>query len=335
MESGFTAEDLSTIGGIATVSLLHSFIPTHWLPFSIVGRAQKWTLSRTLLVTAFGAVLHVISTSILGITAITITNTIAGRSQSFAQSTDGENGCSRARPCSCIVSLCNHSPCVSCGWKLIVHDGSCHHSSVIQHHNCDDFTGGSIILRCKSTQVPLGSIAIYAMTGTYGINYGKISDNIPSPENVLILFRKNKIKNIRIYDADESFESLQSGSGIEISVCLPNELLIDVSKNGSIALKWIQVNLEPFLPGTSICGIAVGNEILGGDIAISEALVPAVKSVYRALRRLGLADTIEVSTPHSEASFNNTYPPSDGAFKTNFTNFDLITHTGLRLEGLK
>ncbi|KAL0460868.1 UNVERIFIED_CONTAM: hypothetical protein Slati_0714000 [Sesamum latifolium] len=81
MEDGnfsFSAEDLSTIGGIATVSLLHSFIPTHWLPFSIVGRAQKWTLSRTLLVTAFGAVLHVLSTSLLGITAITITNTIAG-----------------------------------------------------------------------------------------------------------------------------------------------------------------------------------------------------------------------------------------------------------------
>jgi len=52
MES-FTAEDLSTIGGIATVSLLHSFIPTHWLPFSIVGRAQKWTLSRTLLVSMY------------------------------------------------------------------------------------------------------------------------------------------------------------------------------------------------------------------------------------------------------------------------------------------
>ncbi|KAG8494968.1 hypothetical protein CXB51_012427 [Gossypium anomalum] len=77
MES-FGAEDLSTIGGIATVSLLHSFIPTHWLPFSIVGRAQNWTLSRTLFVTAFGAVLHVISTSLLGIAAITMANTIAG-----------------------------------------------------------------------------------------------------------------------------------------------------------------------------------------------------------------------------------------------------------------
>lgn len=73
-----TAEDLSKIGGIATVSLLHSFIPTHWLPFSVVGRVQKWTLSRTLFVTAFGAALHVLSTSLLGITAITITNTIAG-----------------------------------------------------------------------------------------------------------------------------------------------------------------------------------------------------------------------------------------------------------------
>ncbi|RWV93291.1 hypothetical protein GW17_00044268 [Ensete ventricosum] len=88
---GISAEDLPTIGGIATVSLLHSFIPTHWLPFSVVGRAQKWTLPRTLLVSEwlitslslcstaiFGAVLHVISTSLLGITAITMANTIAG-----------------------------------------------------------------------------------------------------------------------------------------------------------------------------------------------------------------------------------------------------------------
>lgn len=74
----WTAEEASTIGGIATVSLLHSFIPTHWLPFSIVARAQRWPLSRTLLVTAFGGVLHVVSTALLGITAVTMANTIAG-----------------------------------------------------------------------------------------------------------------------------------------------------------------------------------------------------------------------------------------------------------------
>jgi hypothetical protein len=44
------AKDVGTIGGIATVSVLHSFIPTHWLPFSIVGRAQNWSIHRILLV---------------------------------------------------------------------------------------------------------------------------------------------------------------------------------------------------------------------------------------------------------------------------------------------
>jgi hypothetical protein len=50
---GISAEQLSTIGGIATVSTLHAFIPTHWLPFSVVGRAQKWSLGTTLLVSKF------------------------------------------------------------------------------------------------------------------------------------------------------------------------------------------------------------------------------------------------------------------------------------------
>lgn len=75
---GVDAADLSTFGGIATVSILHSFIPTHWLPFSVVGRAQKWTIYQTLLVTALGAVCHVASTSILGFTAVTMAHTLAG-----------------------------------------------------------------------------------------------------------------------------------------------------------------------------------------------------------------------------------------------------------------
>lgn len=53
MTGGTAIDELTTIGGIATVSVLHSFIPTHWLPFSIVGRAQKWTITQTLLVSKF------------------------------------------------------------------------------------------------------------------------------------------------------------------------------------------------------------------------------------------------------------------------------------------
>src|SRR5947208_9676448 len=35
-----------------TVAFFHAAIPTHWLPFVAAGRAQQWTHSKTLLITA-------------------------------------------------------------------------------------------------------------------------------------------------------------------------------------------------------------------------------------------------------------------------------------------
>ncbi|KAL6495862.1 hypothetical protein OROGR_030425 [Orobanche gracilis] len=152
--------------------------------------------------------------------------------------------------------------------------------------------------------------------GTYGINYGRIADNIPEPESVVTLLKAAKIKNIRIYDADQSVLTAFRGSGIEINVMLPNEYLRDISISQDRAIEWIKQNVQPYLPGTLISGIAVGNEILEGqDEELFEVLVPAVRNVYNALDRLGLSGRIEVSSPHSEAVFDVTYPPSAGAFK--------------------
>ncbi|KAL3528874.1 hypothetical protein ACH5RR_008196 [Cinchona calisaya] len=155
-----------------------------------------------------------------------------------------------------------------------------------------------------------------AFTGTYGVNYGRIADNLPPPATVAILLRANKIKNIRIYDADHEVLKGFSGSGIELIVGIGNEYLKDMSVYPDKAVEWVKENVEPFFPGTSISGIAVGNEILGGtDVELWEVLVPAVKNVYHALEQLHLSDKIEVSSPHSEAVFATTFPPSAGAFK--------------------
>src|SRR5437773_11467181 len=35
-----------------TVAFFHAAIPTHWLPFVAAGRAQRWSHSKTLLITA-------------------------------------------------------------------------------------------------------------------------------------------------------------------------------------------------------------------------------------------------------------------------------------------
>ncbi|PIN07268.1 Glucan endo-1,3-beta-D-glucosidase [Handroanthus impetiginosus] len=159
-------------------------------------------------------------------------------------------------------------------------------------------------------------MVVNAFTGTYGINYGRIADNLPPPESVATLLKAARIKNIRIYDADNAVLRAFKGSGIEVIVGLGNEFLRDISVNEDRAVQWVKLNVEPFLPGKLVKGIAVGNEILGGaDMELWEVLVPAVKNVYNALDQLRLADKVEVSSPHSEAVFATTFPPSAGEFK--------------------
>ncbi|MCC5022981.1 MAG: hypothetical protein J6386_09400 [Candidatus Synoicihabitans palmerolidicus] len=49
------------------VAFLHAAIPTHWLPFVLVGRARGWTTARTLLMVAAAGLGHVGLTSLLGL----------------------------------------------------------------------------------------------------------------------------------------------------------------------------------------------------------------------------------------------------------------------------
>lgn len=49
------------------VAFLHAAIPTHWLPFVLVGRGQRWSTGKTLGVTALAGVGHVIFTIFLGL----------------------------------------------------------------------------------------------------------------------------------------------------------------------------------------------------------------------------------------------------------------------------
>ncbi|XP_015573755.3 glucan endo-1,3-beta-glucosidase 14 [Ricinus communis] len=159
-------------------------------------------------------------------------------------------------------------------------------------------------------------LTAHAFTGTYGVNYGRIADNLPAPSSVVTLLKAAKIKNVRIYDADHEVLKAFKGSGIEIIVGLGNEYLKEMSIGEDRTMNWIKENVEPFLPGTKIVGIAVGNEILGGDDhELWEVLLPSAKNVYSSLGRLGLEKTIEVSSPHSEAVFASSYPPSACVFK--------------------
>ncbi|ALL14684.1 hypothetical protein [Caulobacter henricii] len=67
MNSTFFASIAAT--GFA-VAFLHAALPTHWLPFVLVGRAQKWSTGRTLGVTLLAGLGHVGLTIVLGLALV-------------------------------------------------------------------------------------------------------------------------------------------------------------------------------------------------------------------------------------------------------------------------
>ncbi|KAI8024378.1 Glucan endo-1,3-beta-glucosidase 14 [Camellia lanceoleosa] len=181
---------------------------------------------------------------------------------------------------------------------------------------------GRFILAISILFTPKVLLAVEAFTGTYGINYGRIADNIPSPDKVITLLRAAKIKNVRIFDFDHSVLQAFSGTGLELVVGLPNGYVKDMSSNPDHALTWVKENVQAYLPETNIRGIAVGNEVLGGtDQSLFESLLGAVKNIHNATKELQLDHVVQISTAHSEAVFNNSYPPSSCTFKESIAQY--------------
>ncbi|KAL5212845.1 hypothetical protein ABZP36_023692 [Zizania latifolia] len=164
--------------------------------------------------------------------------------------------------------------------------------------------------------VPCHGKKMSSFVGTYGVNYGRIADNLPPPAEVVKLLRMSRIKNVKIYDADHTVLDAFRGSGLNLVIAITNGEVKDIAANPAKAMDWLNENVQPYYPSTSIVGITVGNEILGGqDSGLAEALLGAVVNIHDALRMLRLADKIEVTTPHSEAVFANSYPPSACVFR--------------------
>ena len=57
---------LSLLGGGFVAAFLHAALPTHWLPFVLVGRAQRWSMARTLLAVVVAGLAHIVTSAVLG-----------------------------------------------------------------------------------------------------------------------------------------------------------------------------------------------------------------------------------------------------------------------------
>jgi hypothetical protein len=57
---------LSLLGAGFITAFLHAALPTHWLPFVLVGRGQRWTLPKVLTAVVTAGLAHIVTTAIVG-----------------------------------------------------------------------------------------------------------------------------------------------------------------------------------------------------------------------------------------------------------------------------
>ncbi|KAL5988057.1 hypothetical protein ACLOJK_035820 [Asimina triloba] len=152
--------------------------------------------------------------------------------------------------------------------------------------------------------------------GSIGINYGRVANNLPSAVKVVQLLKSQGVDRVKLYDSDPAVLHAFSGSGIKVTVALPNELLAAVARRPSVAYTWVQKNIAAYYPSTHIHAIAVGNEVFVDTHNTTAFLVPAMTNVHAALLRFRLADDIKVSSPIALSALQSSYPSSAGAFKS-------------------
>lgn len=157
--------------------------------------------------------------------------------------------------------------------------------------------------------------SVFSDSGTIGINYGRIADNLPSPPQVVQLLKTQGITRVKLYDTDSTVLSAFSGSGISITVALPNEQLSPAAANTSFTDSWVQSNILPYHPNTKIEAIAVGNEVFVDPKNTTKFLVPAMKNVYASLVKYDVASSIKISSPVALSALQTSYPSSSGSFK--------------------
>ncbi|KAK4402788.1 putative glucan endo-1,3-beta-glucosidase [Sesamum angolense] len=151
-----------------------------------------------------------------------------------------------------------------------------------------------------------------------GVCYGRVANNLPLPSAVISLLNSNGISRIRLFNPDRDALAPFWGTGIELMIGVPNEIL-PMLANGTVATsqQWLKSNIFTYVTPNQVRYLAVGNEVLLKEPYYTPYVVPAILNLYQALQALGLGDTIKVSSSHAATILSDSYPPSDGAFDPN------------------
>ncbi|BFG39625.1 hypothetical protein CerSpe_258990 [Prunus speciosa] len=144
-----------------------------------------------------------------------------------------------------------------------------------------------------------------------GVCYGMLGNDLPSPTQVVNLYKTYGIGNMRLFDPNpEALQALR-GSQIDVSIGIRNEDLPSLAVSQDAVNSWFATHVEPYLNDIVFNHITVGNEIIPGSSG--NYVLPVMQYLQKILDDRSLAG-IKVTTVVSGAALGVSYPPSSGAF---------------------
>ncbi|KAA0040510.1 hypothetical protein IC582_021173 [Cucumis melo] len=102
---------------------------------------------------------------------------------------------------------------------------------------------------------------------------------------------------------------------------VPNSDLLPFAQFQSNVDTWLKNSILPYYPATKITYITVGAEVTESPNNVSALVVPAMNNVLDGLKKAGLHNKIKVSSTHSIGVLSRSFPPSVGAFSSNYASF--------------
>ncbi|KAK6913531.1 Glycoside hydrolase family 17 [Dillenia turbinata] len=156
---------------------------------------------------------------------------------------------------------------------------------------------------------------------------------MPNPTQVVALLKAQRIRHVRLYNADRAMLLALANTGIEVMVSVPNEQLLGVGQSNSTAANWVSRNVVAHYPVTNITAISVGSEVLTTLPNAAPVLVNALKFIHSALVASNLDRQIKVSTPLSSSIILDSFPPSQAFFNRSLNSVLVPTLNFLQSTG--
>ncbi|PSS11769.1 Glucan endo-1,3-beta-glucosidase [Actinidia chinensis var. chinensis] len=174
-----------------------------------------------------------------------------------------------------------------------------------------------------SCSVTFATFLLFMVVGSasgIGANWGTQATHPLPPSTVVKLLRDNGFEKVKLFDADSRTLNALSGSGIQVMVGIPNDMLYSLANNVYAAEKWVEKNVSAHVSSNrvDIRYVAVGNEpfLSTYNGSFLGTTFPALKNVQAALIKAGLGNQVKVTVPlNADVYESSTTLPSGGDFR--------------------